>query len=154
MKGKVVAPKKNWLHEALLRNDMNVPSLDAPICTKKFLVEVKSEECFMFGVSIIKKLPCPAPPPLHSLNKLVIDQLQKAHSVPGVVPDTKSWNRLIEHLKARKADKDWCLEILATLEPAVHCHIFERGYFYTKNDEKAKPILSREDLLFYGAMPE
>ena len=59
---------------------MNVPDIHAPICTKKFLLEVKAETCFMFGIQIIKKLPCPQPPPLQHLNFLVIGNLTKALS--------------------------------------------------------------------------
>jgi hypothetical protein len=146
--------KKEFLHHALIRNDMNVPDLHAPICTKKFLNECKNETVFMFGVHIIKKLPCPQPPPLHQLNRLVTDNLTKAHSVPGIVPNTDSWNRLIRHLKARPADKHWCLEVLATLHQVVPCEIFDEGYFYSKTPAKMKPVISEEDFLFYGRLPE
>lgn len=88
---KISAPKKKYLHSALIRNDVNIPDINAPITTKKFLLEVKSERCFMFGIQIIKKLPCPAPPPLHILNHLVIHNLDKALSKPGIVPDVEGW---------------------------------------------------------------
>jgi hypothetical protein len=35
------AAKKEFMHGALIRNDVNVPDINAPICTKKFLLEVK-----------------------------------------------------------------------------------------------------------------
>ena len=69
----------------------------------------------MFGIQIIKKLPCPSPPPLHILNHMVIKNLEEALTIPGIVPDIAGWKRLIVHLKARQADKRWCLEILGTL---------------------------------------
>ena len=112
---RMVAPKKKFLHEGLIRNDVNVPHVDSQICTKKFLIEVKHNKTFMFGIAIIRKLPCPSPPPLHILNHLVIKNLEKALTIPGVVPEVEAWERLIKHLKARSADKLWCLEILSTL---------------------------------------
>ena len=111
----IVVPKKAFLHAALIRNDFYVPDLNAPITTKRFLLEVRTEVTFAFGIKIIQKLPCPSPPPLHVLNNHVIKNLEKALATPGIVPDNESWKRLILHLKARQADKVWCIEILSTL---------------------------------------
>ena len=46
------------------------------------------------------------------------------------------------------------MEVLATLTIAVPCEIYEDGYFFTRNQDKVKPIISEDDLLFYGRMPE
>ena len=71
----MTSTKKEFLHSALIRNDKNVPDLRAPVCTKKFLNEVKNDTVFMFSVKSVQKLPCPQPPPLAHLNRLVVTNL-------------------------------------------------------------------------------
>ena len=156
MKVQVVAPRKNLLYKALISQGLNTPAQNAPVCTKKFLLESKTGVTFIMQMAAIKKRACPNPPPMAVLNHLVVTNLKKMLLVPGKVAQKEipGWNRLIMHLQARNADKDWCIETLATLHEFVPCDIFNPGYFYSRDAQRMRPIVSPEDLLFYGNLPE
>ena len=56
-------------------------------------------------------------------------------------------------MQARDADAQFCLDILSTLHPYVPCRIFHEDYVYARNPDKVAPIISAEDLAFYGKLP-
>ncbi len=49
-------------HAALFRNGYRVPDLKSPLCTKEFLIQVRSKEVYVPKLTDVKLSPCPEPP--------------------------------------------------------------------------------------------
>ena len=58
-----IVPKSNLLHQNLLSQGFDMPSLGSQICSKKFMVEIKNGTCFMHGTQYVIKVNVLYPPP-------------------------------------------------------------------------------------------
>jgi hypothetical protein len=66
----VVKNTKDY-HAALVRNGYRVPDLKSALCTKEFLMQVRSGELYVPKVVDLKLSPCPEPPTI----KVIQDEL-------------------------------------------------------------------------------
>lgn len=57
----VVKNTKDY-HAALVRNGYRVPDLKSPLCTKEFLMQVRSGEVYVPKIGDLKLSACPEPP--------------------------------------------------------------------------------------------
>ena len=78
MKTPVTITVKDLEYNALIDRGENMPELKAPICTKKFLAEVKAEICFMFAISRVRKHQIKRSPPKHVLRDMLVKKLEIA----------------------------------------------------------------------------
>ena len=58
--------------------------------------------------------------------------------------------RLLEHVELRPANQKWYIEILSILDKAgLKQEILAPNYRYVKNSESLRPIMSKEEQLWY-----
>lgn len=67
----VVKNTKDY-HAALVRNGYRVPELKSPLCTKEFLMQVRSGEVYVPKIVDLKLSPCPEPPTIQIIQKELI----------------------------------------------------------------------------------
>ena len=67
----------------------------------------------------------------------------------------KTFERLINHVEKRTADKKWYLEILSVFAKyGMEQEILQPGYRWKKSSESDRPIMSKSELEFYRHLPE
>ena len=141
-------PNKILLHEGIESNELRIPALVAPLCTKTFLTDIKNGTCLTFKMCEIKKHRAGQIPPQHILQKLLITELRKnAHLCnEQTAPKLEC---LLKHLEARKGDKSFLVDMLSRLHDISPVEIFSPNYRYSCNPDRVKPIMTKEELLFY-----
>ena len=110
----------------------------------------------MFTMGDVAKHHIQKPPPIKMLQIRVVEQLELVATNKNIVTEaTKtSFLRLIEHIKARPADQNWYIEILGTLQKRGYTQPFlEPGYRYQRKKLNERPILTKDQLLFYQHLP-
>ena len=121
----VVKNKKDY-HSALVRNGYRVPDLKTSLCTKEFLLQVRTGEVFVPKLVDLKVSACPEPPTISAIQAELIrvienglPQVQQAQQ-PGFV-------NFIRHLRARAGDKEFMLDYLSTICDRDHPY-FAKDY--------------------------
>ena len=77
----VVKNSKDY-HAALVRNGYRVPDLKSPLCTKQFLLQVRSGEVFVPKLVDLKISACPEPPTIKTIQDELVRVIE--HGLPQV----------------------------------------------------------------------
>lgn len=73
MAGVMYSAGRELLYKALIRQNYFLPDYKSQLCSKGFLLEVKSGLTFMFNTGFIHKLACPTPPPTKMVNQFLVE---------------------------------------------------------------------------------
>ena len=118
-------------HAACLKNNYYVPALNSPLCTKEFLLQVRSGEVWVPMLNDVKLGACPFPPSISVIQIALVeflDQNVDACSDESAKPRIRV---LANHLRARPGDKPFMLAILASISERKH-RFFEKDYLPPK----------------------
>ena len=125
------------LREACIRNGWRVPALKSALCTRQFLLLVKSQEVYALRIVDTKMHCCAQPPTIQILQQELIDQIaNNLHTVTSPA-DRQRIEILLAHLTKRAADADYILDMLMTLTNGNHIY-FAKNYVPPKVVRKTK----------------
>ena len=148
-------PKKPLIHLGLRTQGFHMPAMNSPFCSKKYCIEVQQGLCFCFSVSLVTKVNLQRMPPVKILKEHLVKEMEKGKKQLAEKTKTKSYERLIAHLKLKDADKQWYLETLTILQKfGMPQEFLKPGYCYTKHPECDRPLMTKDQLSFYEFLPE
>ena len=123
--------QKSDYYKALERNGYRLPSIKHNIVTNEFLIGVRNGSIYCPKYDDLVLRPCPDPP-THTVvrDELVATLSRGAQAYP--VGQKEKFINLATNL-ARKANRDWMLEVLSTITRGDHAfyrkdYVAERNY--------------------------
>ena len=84
---------------ACLRNGFLVPEHYSRLCTRQFLQEVRSGECFVPKISELKCAPCPEPPKNEEVRDELCKVIRSGINQMNDPAQRKPYERLVWHLE-------------------------------------------------------
>ena len=143
-------PDKKALYEALVRNQYILPPKNDPICSRKFLLGVKSKHFWMLRADEVVALKvCADPPTRRDLAQMLVEVLE---SMPPLNDHRDQGMRnTAEYIRRVTPTAKWMITVLSNLK-ANH-QIFDKDYVrpvLRPQMQQFAPMVDNEDHFFDG----